>query len=111
MTASRTNRELLQHFVTAEVDKAVASLGLARAEEVKALQDEIASLRAQLKEASARTTKSSPAKKAATKKPAARKTAATMTPTKKTAAAKSPGRKPPRKTAATAEKVSQRGEK
>jgi Poly(hydroxyalcanoate) granule associated protein (phasin) len=111
MTASRTNRELLQHFVTAEVDKAVARLGLARAEDIKALQDEIASLRAQLKEASTRTTNSAPAKKAATKKPAARKTAATMTPTKKTAAAKSPGRKPPRKTAATAENVSQPGEK
>ena len=107
MTASRTNRELLQHFVTAEVDKAVARLGLARAEEVKSLQDEIASLRAQLREASARTTESAPAKKAATKKPAARKTAATMTPTKKTTAAKSSGRKPPRKAAARAENVSQ----
>jgi polyhydroxyalkanoate synthesis regulator phasin len=107
MNASRTNRELLQHFVTAEVDKAVARLGLARADDVKALQDEIASLRAQLKEASARAAKSPPAKKAAIKKATARKTAATMTPTKKATVAKSPGRKPPRKTAATAENVSQ----
>ena len=34
MNASRTNRELLQHFVTAEVDKAAARLGFARADEV-----------------------------------------------------------------------------
>jgi polyhydroxyalkanoate synthesis regulator phasin len=107
MTASRTNRELLQHFVTAEVDKAVARLGLARADEVKALQDEIASLRAQLREASMRPAKSAPAKKAAAKKPAARKTAATM----KSTAARSPDRKPPRKTAATAENVSQPDQK
>jgi polyhydroxyalkanoate synthesis regulator phasin len=121
MNAGRTNRELLQHFVTAEVDKAVARLGLARAEDVKSLQDEIAALRAQLTEASARMAKSAPAKKAATKKAAtrktatkkaaARKTAATMTPTKKATVAKPPGRKPPRETAVTAENVSQPGEK
>ena len=34
MNASRTNRELWQHFVTAEVDKAAARLGFARADEV-----------------------------------------------------------------------------
>ena len=48
MNASRTNRELLQHFVTAEVDKTAARLGFARADEVQALRDEIAGLRAQL---------------------------------------------------------------
>jgi polyhydroxyalkanoate synthesis regulator phasin len=54
MNASRTNRELLQHFVTTEVDKAAARLGFARAEEVEALREEIASLRTQLNEATVR---------------------------------------------------------
>ena len=53
MNASRTNRELMQHYVTAEVDKAAARLGFARADEVQALRDEVASLRAQLDEARA----------------------------------------------------------
>ena len=61
MNASRTNRELLQHFVTAEVDKAAARLGFARADEVASAPDEIAGLRAQLDEAMARTAKSAPA--------------------------------------------------
>ena len=53
INASRTNRELMQHYVTAEVDKAAARLGFARADEVQALRDEVASLRAQLDEAQA----------------------------------------------------------
>ena len=53
INASRTNRELMQHYVTAEVDKAAARLGFARADEVQALRDEVASLRAQLDEARA----------------------------------------------------------
>ena len=53
MNASRTNRELMQHYVTAEVDKAAARLGFARADEVASLRDEVASLRAQLDEARA----------------------------------------------------------
>jgi polyhydroxyalkanoate synthesis regulator phasin len=101
MNASRTNRELLQHFVTAEVDKAAARLGFARADEVAALRDEIASLRTQLSEATVRAGKAAATKKTAKKAPA-RKTAATMTGTKKTTATKSPGRKAPRKKAATA---------
>ena len=105
MEASRTNRELLQHFVTTEVDKAAARLGFARAEEVEALREEIASLRTQLNEATMRTGKTAATKKAAKKAPA-RKTAATMTATKKSTATKSPGRKPPRKKAATAERSS-----
>jgi hypothetical protein len=32
MNASRTNRDLLQHFVTSEVDKAAARLGFSRAD-------------------------------------------------------------------------------
>jgi hypothetical protein len=105
MEASRTNRELLQHFVTTEVDKAAARLGFARAEEVEALREEIASLRTQLNEATMRAGKTAATKKAAKKAPA-RKTAATMTATKKSTATKSPGRKPPRKKAATAKRSS-----
>lgn len=105
MNASRTNRELLQHFVTTEVDKAATRLGFARAEEVEALREEIASLRTQLNEATMRVGKTAATKKAAKKAPA-RKTTATMTATKKSTATKSPGRKPPRKKAATAERSS-----
>ena len=105
MNASRTNRELLQHFVTTEVDKAAARLGFARAEEVDALREEIASLRTQLNEATMRVEKRAATKMAAKKAPA-RKTTATMTATKKSTATKSPGRKPPRKKAATAERSS-----
>jgi hypothetical protein len=125
MNASRTNRELLQHFVAAEVDKTGARLGFVRADEVQALRDEIASLRTQLTEAAARTAKSAPAK-AATKRAPAEKAAATMTPTKKTptkkttvtrtatkktTAIRSPTPKPPRKAAASAGNSSQLGEK
>jgi predicted metal-binding transcription factor (methanogenesis marker protein 9) len=120
--ASRTNRELLQNFVTAEVDKAAARLGFARAEEVEALRDEIASLRTQLNEAILRAaraeatkktattktaTKKAATKKAATQKAPAKKTAATMTGTKKSATTKSSERRPPRKSAATAQNPSQ----
>jgi polyhydroxyalkanoate synthesis regulator phasin len=107
MNASRANRELWQHFVAAEVDKAAARLGFARADEVQALRDEMASLRAQLKEATARTAESAPATKAATKRAPAKKAAATMT-TKKTMATKASSRKAPRKAAASS---SQPGEK
>ena len=99
MNASRINRDLLQHFVTSEVDKAAARLGFARADEVQALRDEVAGLRAQLNEAMARTAKRAPAKKAA----------ASMNPTSK-ATTRPPGRKPPRKTAASAESTSPSGE-
>ena len=129
MNASRTNRDLMQHYVTAEVDKAAARLGFARADEVQALRDEVASLRAQLDEArtkearmyearaaaekAARATgapaKRTSAKKAPAKKAPAKKAAA-ATSIKKAAATKPAGRKPPLKTAATAESVSS-GEK
>ena len=105
MNASRANRELLQHFVNAEVDKAAARLGFARADEVEALRDEIAQLRAQVDEATARMAKAESAKRAATKRAPAKKTAATMTATKK--AARSGGRRPPRKTAASADNSAQ----
>ena len=110
MNASRANRELLQHFVTAEVDKAAARLGFARADEVEALRDEIAQLRAEVEEATARMAKAESAR-TATKRAPAKKTAATMTASKRTAAARSGGRKPPRKTAASADNSAQAGEK
>jgi hypothetical protein len=103
MNASRTNRELWQHFVAAEVAKAAARFGFARADEVQALRDEVASLRAQLKETTARTAKSAPARKAATNRAAAKKTAATMTPTKTTTATRASSPKPPLKAAASVE--------
>lgn len=103
MNASRTNRELLQHFVTTEVDKAAARLGFARAEDLEALRDEIASLRRQVSEATARAGRAAAtqktAQKASTKKASTKKAAAT----KKSATAKSPGRKPARKKSASAE--------
>jgi polyhydroxyalkanoate synthesis regulator phasin len=63
MNASRVNRELLQNFVDAEVDKATGRLGFARAEDVQALRAEVASLREQLDEAVARGAQSAPAKR------------------------------------------------
>ena len=110
MNASRANRELLQHFVNSEVDKAAARLGFARADEVEALRDEIAQLRAQVEEATARMAKGESAR-TATKRAPAKKTAATMTASKRTAVARSGGRKPPRKTAASADNSAQAGEK
>jgi hypothetical protein len=99
MNASRTNRELLQHFVTLEVDKAAARLGFARADEVQALRDEVAGLRAQLNQAMTRTAK----------KAAAKKATASTKPTNK-ATTRPPGQKPPRKTAASTESASSPGE-
>ncbi|HET9562141.1 MAG TPA: hypothetical protein VFP01_08545 [Propionibacteriaceae bacterium] len=106
--ASRTNRELWQHFVMAEVDKVAARLGLARADEVQALRDEVAGLRAQLNAATARTAKFASAK-ATTKKASTRKAAATMTPSNK-ATKRAPGAKPPDTAAANAESSPQPGE-
>jgi len=110
MNASRINRELLQHFVTAEVDKAAGRLGFARAEEVEALRAEVASLRSQLDEAVARTAQSAPAKKAAVTKSPGRKASPTVAPTKKTAAKPASG-KPVPKSAATAKRTKPSSEK
>ena len=93
MNASRANRELLQHFVAAEVDKVAAWLGFARVAEVQALRDEIAGLRAQIEEMMTRSAKSAPA---TARKAAAKKTAAAMKPTNK-ATTRPPGQKPPYK--------------
>jgi polyhydroxyalkanoate synthesis regulator phasin len=106
MNASRTNRELLQHFVMAEVDKVAARLGLARTEDVQALRDEIASLRAQLNKVTAGAARAASAKKAATKRASARKAAATMRASTETAAASPADTRPTVKPAETAESVS-----
>ena len=111
MNASRVNRELLQNFVDAEVDKATARLGFARAEDVQALRAEVASLREQLDEAVARGAQSAPAKRAAAKKASARKSSTTTTPMKKGTAAKSPGRQAAAKKAATAKRSGQSAKK
>jgi hypothetical protein len=110
MNASRINRELFQHFVTAELDKAAGRLGFARAEEVEALRGEVASLRAQLTEAVARAAQSAPARKAAAKKAPGPKASPTTTPTKRATAAKSASGKSARKTAATANRTRRSGE-
>ena len=104
INASRTNRELMEHYVTAEVDKAAARLGFARADEVQALRDEVASLSAQLDEAranearmyearAAAAAKAAPAKKAPAKKAPAKGTSAKKAPAKKAPAKKAPAKK------------------
>jgi polyhydroxyalkanoate synthesis regulator phasin len=100
MTASRANRELLQHFVSAEVDKLAARLGFARAEEVRALRDEIAGLRVQLDEVMARSAKSATGSRAAGRRAPAKKTAAAMK-LPNTATTRAPGQKPPRAAASS----------
>ena len=111
INASRTNRELMEHYVTAEVDKAAARLGFARADEVQALRDEVASLSAQLDEAranearmyearAAAAAKAAPAKKAPAKKAPAKGTSAKKAPAKKAPAKKAPAKKAPAKKAA-----------
>jgi polyhydroxyalkanoate synthesis regulator phasin len=113
MNASRTNRELMQHYVTAEVDKAAARLGFARADEVQALRDEVASLRAQLDEARAANearmyearaaaAKTASAKRTPAKKAQAKRTAAQRASAKRTSAKKAPAKKAPAKKAAAA---------
>jgi polyhydroxyalkanoate synthesis regulator phasin len=86
LNASRANRELMENLVVAEVDRAAARLGFARADDVQALRDEVADLRAsvaalQAKQTAARKTaaKKAPAKKTAAQNPAAENPAAENT--------------------------------
>jgi polyhydroxyalkanoate synthesis regulator phasin len=95
INASRTNRELMEHYVTAEVDKAAARLGFARADEVHALRDEVASLRAQLDEARANEARMYEARAAAAKAAPAKKAPAKRTSAKKVPAKKAPAKKAP----------------
>jgi hypothetical protein len=48
MLANRANRELVENLVSAEVDKAAGRLGFVRTEDMDALRDEVAQLRAAL---------------------------------------------------------------
>jgi hypothetical protein len=97
--AGKANRELMENLIATEVDKAAARLGFARADEVQALRDEIAEMRADLTEAqrtaakaaskAARAAKTSPAKTSAAK-PASARTRARKTAAS-SAAATAPG--------------------
>ena len=77
LNAGRANRELLQNLVAAEVEKVVSRLGLARADEVAALSEEVAALRARLAVAEhARSTGAPPPQKAPPRKAPPRKRSA-----------------------------------
>ena len=83
--ASRANRAMFEKLVTAEVDRAAARLGFARAEDVEALRTEVAALRVELR--------------SARKRPAAKPAAHTWKATaKKAHAKKAPTNKAPAKT-------------
>ena len=94
LQASKANRELVENLFVTEVERAAGRLGFARAEEVQALRDEIADLRASivaLKAPGAATAarRAAASTKNAARSPAAKKTAAKKAPAKKTAAKKS----------------------
>lgn len=95
---SRSNREMVTALVRNEVDKALAKLGYARADEVSALKARLKALESRTAAPVARAATTAPARKAA--KPAAKKPAAKKAPAKKPAAKKSPAkRKAPAKKA------------
>lgn len=74
MLASRANRELMENLVAGEVDKAAGRFGYVRTDEVEALREEIADLRASLARAAAEADR--PAKKATGRKSASAASAA-----------------------------------
>lgn|GEM_PF-1914411 len=105
IAARKANQALLQRTITAELEKSLGRLGLARADEVSALRDEIARLRADvagLKTAAptaAKTTakkttaKNATAKKTTAKKATSKKATANTPPVKKTSAKRTPATK------------------
>ena len=102
LQASKANRELVENLFVAEVERAAGRLGFARAEEVQALRDEIADLRAsivalQAPAAATAAQRSAASTKNAASAPAAKKTAAKKTPAKKVPAKKAPAKKVPAK--------------
>ena len=109
LTASRTNRRMLEKLVEDQIDEAAARLGFARQLEVDALRKEIADLRVQVVQTPARRAASrkatgarkghSSAAQPAAKAPAAKAAAAKAT-AKKTAA-KAPAKKATKKTASS----------
>ena len=102
IAANTANREALAKLVRFEVDRALGMVGLATAEEVGELTQQVRDLKEQLREAQGpRATKASPAKatarttrakaapaKATAKAIAAKEAPASRTPSKRTAAAK-----------------------
>ena len=102
LQASKANRELVENLFVTEVERAAGRLGFARAEEVQALRDEIADLRAsivalQAPAAATAAQRSAASTKNAASAPAATKTAAKKTPAKKVPAKKAPAKKVPAK--------------
>lgn len=106
LTASRTNRRVLEKLVEDQIDEAATRLGFARQLEVDALRKEIAELRVQVvptpaRRAAARKatgarkghTNGSTEQPAAVKKAAAKKAPATRTAAAKTAAKNAPAKK------------------
>jgi polyhydroxyalkanoate synthesis regulator phasin len=96
IATSRSNREAASALVKLELDRALARVGLASAEEVTAL-----SARVQRLEAALRTATSSSGGGAATKAPAT-KAPAKKAPAKKAPAKKAAAKKAPAKSSATA---------
>lgn len=127
IAANTANREALAKLVRFEVDRALGMVGLATAEEVGELTQQVRDLKEQLREAQAgvgpRATKATPAKaspakatarttrakaapaKAAAKAIAAKEAPASRTPSKRTAAAK----KAPAKATTTTRTTSAQG--
>lgn len=109
IAASRANREVLVKTITAEVDKAAARLGFARADDLDTLRNEVAELRAALAEQSGRAAAAEAAASeatataaAATAAAAAAATTATTAPRAKAPAArKAAAKKAPAKAAET----------
>lgn len=114
LTASRTNRRVLEKLVEDQIDEAAARLGFARQLEVDALRKEIADLRVQVVQTPARraasrkatgtrkghsTTAAPTTKKTTTKRAPAQ--AAARSTAKKAAAKKAPAKKTAKKTASS----------
>ncbi|MBO0812802.1 MAG: polyhydroxyalkanoate synthesis protein PhaF [Microlunatus sp.] len=93
MAARKANQALLQRTITAELEKSLGRLGLARADEVAALRSEIAELRRDLAGLSRSTATTAAAKKSAAKKTTAKKSAAQKSAAKKSAAKKTAAKK------------------
>jgi polyhydroxyalkanoate synthesis regulator phasin len=96
LQTGKANRDLLEKFVAAEVDKAAGRLGFARTDDVEELRHEIASLRhtvAQLAGRSSEPTaeRPGPDRNAAGNKSAAKKTAAARAAARRTTPAAEQG--------------------
>jgi len=93
LQASKANRELVENLFVTEVERAAGRLGFARAEEVQALRDEIADLRASIVALQAPAAATAARRSAASTKNAGNPPAAKKTAAKKAAAKKAPAKK------------------